>query len=154
MLVWEDSRFPQDVQDLARRVDRWRRKRVGRARMPENLWAEALEVASEWGPYQAAQVLGLCDSTVKWSLEAQGPLPADITEASAAPAFIEILNPMKAGQMAGCVLEVQIHTCGLNQVNPFDYLTELQRHAAELRANPAGWMPWNYQERLARPAPG
>ncbi len=35
MLVWEDGRFPQDVQDLARRVDRWRRKRVGRARMPE-----------------------------------------------------------------------------------------------------------------------
>jgi len=56
MLAWEDSRLPQDVEDLARRVDRWRRKRVGRARMPETLWAEALEVAAEWGPYQAAQV--------------------------------------------------------------------------------------------------
>jgi len=64
MLVWEDSRFPQDVQDLARRVERWRRKRVGRARMPERLWAEALELASEWGPYQAAQVLGLCYSVI------------------------------------------------------------------------------------------
>ena len=107
MLAWEDSRFPQDVEDLARRVDRWRRKRVGRARMPENLWAGALEVASEWGPYRAAQVLGLCYSTVKRRLEAQGPPPADIPEASAAPAFIEILNPMKGGQVAGCVLEVQ-----------------------------------------------
>jgi len=75
--------------------------------MPESLWAEALEVASEWGPYRAAQVLGLCYSTVKRRLEAQGPLPADIPEASAAPAFIEILNPMKVGQVAGCVLEVQ-----------------------------------------------
>jgi len=107
MLVWEDSRLAQDVQGLARRVDRWQRKRVGRARMPESFWSRALEVASEWGPYQAAQVLGLCYSTVKRRLEAQGPLPADLTEASAAPAFIEILNPMKGGQVAGCVLEVQ-----------------------------------------------
>lgn len=107
MLAWEDSRLPQDVEDLARRVDRWRRKRVGRARMPETLWAEALEVAAEWGPYQAAQVLGLCYSTVKRRLEAQGPLPADMPQESATPAFIELLNPMKAGQVAGCVLEVQ-----------------------------------------------
>jgi hypothetical protein len=43
----------------------------------------------------------------------------------------------------------------LNGANPFHYLTELQRHAEELAANPAGWMPWNYREtlaRLARPA--
>lgn len=135
MLVWEDGRFPQDVQDLARRVDRWRRKRVGRARMPESLWTEALEVASEWGPYQAAQVLGLCYSTVKRRLEAQGPLPADLTEASAAPAFIEILNPMKGGQVAGCVLEVQ--TSGGNhlrlemkEVSAPDLLTLLRGLAA------------------------
>jgi hypothetical protein len=29
-----------------------------------------------------------------------------------------------------------IHTCELNGVNPFDYLTELQRHAEELKAKP------------------
>jgi hypothetical protein len=58
MLAREYSRFPQDVQDLARRVDRWRRKRVGRARMPETLWTEALEVASEWGPHVTVQAIG------------------------------------------------------------------------------------------------
>ena len=42
-----------------------------------------------------------------------------------------------------------IHTCELNDVNPFDYLTELQRHATELAANPAVWMPWNYRAALA-----
>src|SRR5205814_1827958 len=48
-----------------------------------------------------------------------------------------------------------IHTCELNDVNAFDYLTELLRHAEELKQNPSGWMPWNYREtlaRLARPA--
>jgi len=43
-----------------------------------------------------------------------------------------------------------IHTCELNGANPFDYLTELQRHAGELARHPPEWMPWNYRETLAR----
>jgi len=34
-----------------------------------------------------------------------------------------------------------IHTCELNGVNAFDYLTELQRHAEELKKHPSEWMP-------------
>ncbi len=41
-----------------------------------------------------------------------------------------------------------IHTCELNDANPFDYLTELQRNAEELAENPAAWMPWNYRQAL------
>src|SRR5260370_33465558 len=43
-----------------------------------------------------------------------------------------------------------IHTCELNDGNPFDYLTELQRHTEDLAAKPAEWMPWNYRETLER----
>ena len=43
-----------------------------------------------------------------------------------------------------------IHTCELNDVNPFDYLTELLRHAEELKRKPPEWVPWNYRETLAR----
>jgi transposase len=39
-----------------------------------------------------------------------------------------------------------IHTCTLNAADPFDYLTQLEKHHAELRANPERWMPWNYRE--------
>jgi hypothetical protein len=45
-----------------------------------------------------------------------------------------------------------IHTCELNGVNAFDYVTELQRHAEELKQRPSEWMPWNYREKLARRA--
>jgi hypothetical protein len=38
---------------------------------------------------------------------------------------------------------------GLNNSNPFDYLTELLRHPTELKAGPAEWMPWNYRDTLA-----
>ena len=43
-----------------------------------------------------------------------------------------------------------IPTCELNDVNAFDYLTELLRHTVELKLNPSEWMPWNYRDTLAR----
>jgi hypothetical protein len=32
--------------------------------------------------------------------------------------------------------------------NPFDYLTELQRHSEELKPKPSEGMPWNYREKM------
>jgi hypothetical protein len=60
--------------------------------------------------------------------------------------FYKTLN----GAGVGDLFMSLIHTCELNGANPFDYLTELQRHAEELKRNPSGWMPWNYRETLAR----
>jgi len=39
-----------------------------------------------------------------------------------------------------------IHTCELCGVNPFEYLQALLRHAQEVLARPALWLPWNYHE--------
>jgi hypothetical protein len=41
-----------------------------------------------------------------------------------------------------------IHTCQFCGADPFDYLTELQRHAEDLVARPESWMPWNYRDQL------
>ena len=46
-----------------------------------------------------------------------------------------------------------IATAKLAGADPFDYLTELQRHADELADNPADWMPWNYRDTLQRASP-
>jgi transposase len=54
------------------------------------------------------------------------------------------------GARVGDLFMSLIHTCELNKVNPFDYLTELLRHPAEIKASPADWMPWNYRDTLAR----
>ena len=54
------------------------------------------------------------------------------------------------GARVGDLFMSLIHTCELNMVNPFDYLTELLRHPSETKASPAEWMPWNYRETLAR----
>ena len=50
-----------------------------------------------------------------------------------------------------------IHTAELCGVNPFEYLTELLRHARHVRDHADRWMPWNYRETIAslrRPAAG
>jgi len=51
------------------------------------------------------------------------------------------------GSEVGDLFMSLIHTCELAGANAFDYLSQLQRHAAELAAHPAAWMPWNYQQR-------
>ena len=52
------------------------------------------------------------------------------------------------GARVGDLFMSLIHTCELNDANPFRYLTELQKHAPELAATPADWMPWNYLRTL------
>lgn len=61
--------------------------------------------------------------------------------------FYRTLN----GAQVGDLFMSLIHTCELNDVNAFDYLTALQKHAVEVRQAPTAWMPWNYQAALARP---
>ena len=56
---------------------------------------------------------------------------------------------MKGAEVGDLFMSL-IHTCELNGANPFDYLTELQRHAEELKRQPSEWMPWNYRDTLAR----
>ena len=60
--------------------------------------------------------------------------------------FYKTLN----GAGAGDLFMSLIHTCELNGANPFEYLTELQRHSADLSVRPGEWMPWNYRETLMR----
>jgi transposase len=60
--------------------------------------------------------------------------------------FYKTLN----GAQVGDLFMSLIHTCRLCDANSFDYLTELQKHAGELAARPAEWMPWNYRETLGQ----
>ena len=52
------------------------------------------------------------------------------------------------GARVGDIFMSVIHTCELNAVNPFDYLTVLLQHADQLRPDPTRWLPWNYRQTL------
>ena len=58
--------------------------------------------------------------------------------------FYKTLN----GALVGDIFMSLIHTAERVGANPLDYLTELQKHAEELRSAPEQWMPWNYRETL------
>jgi transposase len=58
--------------------------------------------------------------------------------------FFKTLNGARVGDLFMSL----IHTCELNKINPFDYLTQLQKHIDIATASPADWMPWNYRDRL------
>ncbi|HEX4169642.1 MAG TPA: transposase [Bryobacteraceae bacterium] len=53
------------------------------------------------------------------------------------------------GAQAGDLFMSFIHTCELCGANSFHYLTELQKHAPEVAAEPGKWMPWSYRETLS-----
>jgi len=57
-------------------------------------------------------------------------------------------------ELLGDLFMSLIHTCRLNDANPFDYLTTLQRHARAVKTNPGQWLPWNYLQTLASLAKG
>lgn len=57
------------------------------------------------------------------------------------------------GAHVGDLFMSLVHTCELCGADPFDYLTELQRHAKDLARSPGLWLPWNYRETLQQSTP-
>ena len=80
------------------------------------------------------------------------PLDNNICERALKKAILHRKNSYfyktQNGARVGDLFMSMIHTCELNGVNPFDYLTELQKHAKELSLHPGRWMPWNYRQML------
>lgn len=81
--------------------------------------------------------------------QAGAPLDNNIAERMLKKAILHRKNALfyktMNGARVGDLFMSLIHTCELNKVNPFDYLTALLRHPAELSVCPAEWMPWNYR---------
>lgn len=80
---------------------------------------------------------------------AGAPLDNNIAERMLKKAILHRKNALfyktMNGARVGDLFMSLIHTCELNQANPFEYLTELLRHPAEVAVHPADWMPWNYR---------
>jgi hypothetical protein len=54
----------------------------------------------------------------------------------------------KNGAFVGDLFMSIIQSCRLCGANAFEYITQLQRHADKVYANPSAWMPWNYKDAL------
>jgi hypothetical protein len=93
--------------------------------------------------------------------EAGAPLDNNLCERALKRAVLHRKNALfyrtLHGSEVGDLFMSLIHTCELAGVNPFDYLTELQRHSEELKRNPSEWMPRRIAVgdlRVCRPSSG
>src|SRR5512135_961626 len=90
--------------------------------------------------------------------QAGAPLDNNLCERALKKAILHRKNALfyktRNGARVGDLFMSLIYTCELGGVNPFDYLTELERHAKEVAACPRDWMPWNYRDTLERMGDG
>ncbi len=88
-------------------------------------------------------------------LEASGaPLDNNLCEQVLKRAILHRRNSLfyktQKGAYIGDLYMSLIHSCNLAGVNPFDYLTELERHSDAVQENPEQWLPWNFEQTLAQ----
>ena len=81
------------------------------------------------------------------------PLDNNICERALKKAILHRKNALfyktQNGAHVGDIFMSLIYTCQLCDADPFDYLTQLQRHSPELSLNSQRWMPWNYRQTVA-----
>lgn len=84
--------------------------------------------------------------------EPGAPLDNNICERALKKAILHRKNALfyktEHGAHVGDLFMSLIHTCELSRIDPFDYLTALQRNAEALSSAASMWMPWNYREVL------
>ena len=94
---------PVVMRKVYRRLERWRRQRTGRARIPEALWAAAGELAREHGVNQVSRVLGLEFNHLKGIAESGRPTER---KRRVMPAFVELIAPQTATAPM-CIIELE-----------------------------------------------
>jgi len=87
---------------------------------------------------------------------AKAPLDNNVCERALKMAILHRKNSLfyktEHGAYIGDLFMSLIHTCALSKINPFDYLTALQKNTSDVFKNPRQWLPWNYQANFASPA--
>jgi len=82
----------------------------------------------------------------------KAPLDNNICERALKMAIMHRKNSLfyktEHGAYIGDMFMSLIHTCALSKINPFEYLTALQKYTPAVFKNPHQWLPWNYQVNL------
>ena len=96
------------VAALRRRIEDWRRTRLGLAWMPEDLWAEAVALARVEGAYAVARDLGLGYTSLRKRVERAASVKRARRTSSAAKGFVAVGGGELIGALAtgGSVVEL------------------------------------------------
>jgi len=100
----------------------------------------------------SSAIVPLSPALIKQRLKQGKEDPARIGERRGMSRDIRPLGPLVwiHGASVGDMFTSLIHTAELHGQNPFDYLTEVLRHARAAAERPGDWLPWTYKATLAR----
>lgn len=91
---------PPAVEELQARFEQWRQTRQGKSRIPDELWAAAIEVARRDGVNRTAAALRLDGGKLKRRMVEAA------AERAAPPAFVELMAP-GAASMPEYMIELE-----------------------------------------------
>jgi hypothetical protein len=112
MRAGERHDLPARVERVRKRFERWRRTRKPRARIPDSLWAAAVEVAGTFGLHRTARALPVEYYSLKKRMEQHSVAGRGRHEPGPETAFVE-LPPVEHGFAAApasgwdCSLELE-----------------------------------------------
>jgi hypothetical protein len=94
--------IPEAIAQLQRQLEQFRSTRPTRTKLPESLWAAAVELARQHGIYAVAHPLGLDYTRLKQRLEGISSRPRK----PAKPAFLELIEEGRA-TLPECIIEFE-----------------------------------------------
>ena len=92
------------------------------------------------------------DALTLFLRKAGAPLDNNVCEQALKRAILHrkgsLFYKTPSGAEVGDIYMSLIHTCGLCDINPFEYLKALQTHAQAVQRHAVLWLPWNYREQI------
>ena len=117
------------LEEAKARFEAWRQNRKGKAAIPDELWALAVEVARKEGINRTSTELRIEWNHLKRHMEAAAGTPPKPNP----PAFVELI-PSRAQQLPECILELEGRRGKLRiqlKHAPASYLATLSRELLE-----------------------
>jgi hypothetical protein len=91
-----------NIDEVRTRFESWRQTRKGKARIPDELWSAAIQVARRDGVNQTAATLHLDGGKLKRRMMATGSVPVRTMPS----AFVEMMVPQAVGG-SECTIELE-----------------------------------------------
>ena len=95
----QQTPIPGDLLQLSQQLEQWRRDQPPRSRLPESIWAAAVEMAQRHGLHRTTKALRLDYTRLKKRMPAAAQATGPTT-----PGFLELLGPVVTGPPE-CVVE-------------------------------------------------
>lgn len=118
------------LEEAKARFEEWRRNRQGKAAIPDELWAIAVEVAGKEGVSRASTELH-----VEWNhLKRRMAAASGASRQTASPAFVELAAPPVTQLVPECTIELEGRRGNLRicvKGAPASYLAALSRELLE-----------------------